>query len=116
MDYPEDRPIQFDPAARERRVRIDDRRRRPFGGITRVELAPATARIAWSGVWGGFVIALGIWITLATLGTAVGLSSVGVRSGLTATAFSKGTTAWLYISGLVALFFGGVFGTRLALV
>src|SRR5215813_9962403 len=116
MDYPEDRPIQFDPAARERRVRIDDRRRRPFGGITRVELAPAVARIAWSGVWGGFVIALGIWLTLAALGTAVGLSSVGADANVSAATMSRATGWWLYVSGLIALFFGGVFGTRLALI
>jgi hypothetical protein len=29
---------------------------------------------------------------------------------------SSATGTWLYISGLIALFFGGVFGTRLALI
>jgi hypothetical protein len=114
MASAEDRPIQFDPAVRERRVH--DRRHRPFGAVTRVELAPAAARIAWSGVWGGFFIALGIWLTLTTLGTAVGLSTMNPGADLSADTASRASAAWLYISGLIALFFGGVFGTRLALV
>ena len=83
--------------------------------VTRVELAPPVARIAWSGVWGGFLIALGIWLTLITLGTGFGLSSMGPGSNLAST-ISRATGAWLYVSGLIALFFGGVFGARLAMV
>ncbi len=94
---------------------VEERRFTPVP-VTRVELAPPRARIAWSGVWGGFLIALAIWITLATLGTALGLSNVGVGSDLTATTFGKATTGWLYVTGLIALFFGGVFGARLAMV
>lgn len=84
--------------------------------VTRVELAPAVARIAWSGVWGGFLIALGIWLTLITLGTGFGLSSLGPGSNLGASTISRATGGWLYVSGLIALFFGGVFGSRLAMV
>jgi hypothetical protein len=111
MASAEERIGPFD-AARDRR--IGDRRVVPRS-VTRVELAPAMSRIAWSGVWGGFLIALGIWLTLATLGTAVGLSNIGPGSNMTATTMTKASGAWLYLSGLVGLFFGGVFGTRLSM-
>jgi hypothetical protein len=71
------------------------------------------ARIAWSGVWGGFLIAVGIWITLVALGAAVGLSRAS--ADLPAT-FGRAWAAWLYVSALIALFFGAAFGTRLALI
>jgi hypothetical protein len=71
------------------------------------------ARIAWSGVWGGFLIAIGIWITLVVLGAAVGLSRSS--ADLPAT-FGRASAAWLYVSALIALFFGAAFGTRLALI
>jgi hypothetical protein len=71
------------------------------------------ARIAWSGVWGGFLIAVGIWITLVALGAAVGLTRAGANLPV---AFGRGSAAWLYISALIALFFGAAFGTRLALI
>jgi hypothetical protein len=71
------------------------------------------ARIAWSGVWGGFLIAVGIWITLVALGAAVGLSRAGANLPVT---FDRASAAWLYVSALIALFFGAAFGTRLALI
>ena len=107
----ENEPVPFEPASHDRRVR---ERRVSSGWRQRVELPPSMARIAWSGVWGGFLSAVGIWITLAALGAAVGLS--GARGTAGAAAFGRGSAAWLYISALIALFFGGVFGTRLALI
>jgi hypothetical protein len=110
---PADEPIRFDSASPERRVRD---RRVSSGWVRRVELPPAMARIAWSGVWGGFLIALAIWITLTALGAAVGLSGARETANLPAATFGKASAAWLYVSALIALFFGGVFGTRLALI
>ena len=107
---PANEPIRFDPASSERRVRD---RRVSSGWVRRDEIPPAMARIAWSGVWGGFLIAVGIWITLVALGAAVGLSRAG--ASLPAT-FGRASAAWLYVSALIALFFGAAFGTRLALI
>jgi len=113
MASAEDPMVHFDDAPRDRRMH---ERRLAFEPVTRVELAPPRARIAWSGVWGGFLIAFGIWITLATLGAAVGLSNVRAGSDLTTTTMSRAATGWMYVAGLIALFFGGVFGTRLAMI
>jgi hypothetical protein len=107
---PANEPIRFDPASSERRVR---NRRVSSGWVRRDEIPPAMARIAWSGVWGGFLIAVGIWITLIALGTAVGLSRAGANLPAT---FGRASAAWLYVSALIALFFGAAFGTRLALI
>ena len=107
---PANEPIRFDPASSERRVRD---RRVSSGWVRRDEIPPAMARIAWSGVWGGFLIAVGIWITLVALGTAVGLSRAGANLPAT---IGGASAAWLYVSALIALFFGAAFGTRLALI
>ena len=107
---PTDEPLRFDSASPERRLRD---RRVSSGWGRRVELPPAMARVAWSGVWGGFLIAVGIWITLVALGAAVGLTRAGANLPAT---FGRGSAAWLYMSALIALFFGAAFGTRLALI
>ncbi|HEX5476103.1 MAG TPA: hypothetical protein VFX12_15705 [Vicinamibacterales bacterium] len=103
--------VPLDAAARERRF---VERRTP--SVTRVELAPALARVSWSGVWGGFLIALGIWITLAALGAGIGLSGLRPNVSVGTAGLGTATGAWLYVTGLIALFFGGAFGTRLAMV
>jgi len=107
-----DEPV-FDAASPERRVRD---RRVSSGWGRRVELPPSMARIAWSGVWGGFLIAVGIFITLTALGTAVGLSGARETANMPASTLGKASAAWLYLSALIALFLGGAFGTRLALI
>jgi hypothetical protein len=109
----ENRSIPFERSASEQRLA---ERRTAAPAVTRVELAPPVARLSWSGVWGGFLIALGIYLVLATLGAAVTLSSGGAASAPNGAAMGKVMTAWLYVSALIALFFGSVFGARLALL
>jgi hypothetical protein len=113
MALSDDRPIQFDKAAEDRR---SFERHVTSGAVTRVELAPPVARVAWSGVWAGFLICLGIWLVLSSLGAAIGLSTIGPRLNVSGLEMGGATTAWVYVSALVALFFGAGFGARLALV
>lgn len=91
-------------------------RRAEFTRPTRVELEPPRSRVSWSGVWGGFLLALGIWIVLAALGAAVGLSTLSPGTNLNLASFTSGSFIWMYIAALIALFFGGVFGARLAMI
>jgi hypothetical protein len=83
-------------------------------GVTRVELGPRIAQVSWSGVWGGFLIAVGIFMVLCMLIGAIGLSMIG--TGQTVTRTGANMAGWVYLCGLVALFFGGACGTRLAMV
>ena len=83
----------------------------------RVELATTLARASWSGIWGGYLLTCGIFLVLASLVVAIAASVSSSTAALTIGSVARGGTAiWMYIAGLVSLFFGGVFGSRLGLV
>jgi hypothetical protein len=108
----DDRSAQFD-AARDRRIA---ERRTDYVPTTRVQLGPAIARASWSGIWGGFLLAIGIFLVLAALVGAIGLSQANPGASLRTMTYSGGTLVWLYIAALIGLFFGGALGTRLGMV
>lgn len=71
-------------------------------------------RVAWGGVWSGFLVATGVFLLLSTLGLAIGVSSADVRPGEDASgrAFGISAAVWTGVSLLVSLFIGGLVATR----
>jgi len=83
-----------------------------------VVAAPAAAllgiRVAWGGVWSGFLVAVGVFLLLSTLGLAIGISSadIGPNQSLNAGALGTGAAIWSGVTLLIALFVGGLVATR----
>jgi hypothetical protein len=75
-------------------------------------------RVAWGGVWSGFLIGLGVLMLLSTLGLAVGISTadIGQGEGAGARTLGIGAAIWTGLSLLLALLLGGVVSSRVSLV
>ena len=92
--------------------------------VTRTELhehtdiVPVAAaqglRVAWGGVWSGFLVATGIFLLLSILGLAVGVTTASVApgEGPDAGQLGLGAVIWSGVSLLIALFVGGFVATR----
>jgi len=78
--------------------------------VTTPGVTLGVARVAWSGVWSGLLISLGVLLLLGTLGLAVGVSAAGVGTaeGAGARGLGIGAAVWGGLSLLVALFLGGL--------
>lgn len=75
-------------------------------------------RVAWSGVWTGLLVVIGVLLLLTTLGLAIGISNahIGPNQDLNAGALGKGAAIWSGIAFLIALFLGGLVATRTGVV
>jgi hypothetical protein len=75
-------------------------------------------RVAWGGVWSGFLVALGAFMLLAVLGMAIGVTAADVGTASDTSARSAGISAgiWGGVSLLIALFIGGLVATRSAMI
>lgn len=75
-------------------------------------------RVAWGGVWCGFLVAIGIFILLSVLGLAIGVSAADVGPGEDGNARGLGIGAaiWSGLTLLIALFVGGMVATRAGMV
>jgi hypothetical protein len=87
----------------------------------RIVVAPAGGlqglRVAWGGVWSGYLVATGVFLLLTTLGLAVGVSAADVGPGESnAREIGMGAAIWTGITLLVALFVGGWVATRTGVV
>jgi hypothetical protein len=91
--------------AEERRVR--ERRHEIYPAMLR---GIEGLRVSWGGVWGGVLVALGLFLLLTALGVAVGRSfeSAGAGPGW----LTPAAALWAACSLLAALFVGGVVSTR----
>lgn len=84
--------------------------------------APAASmqgyRVAWSSVWSGLLIAVGIFLLLTVLGLAIGISAADVGPGTDGNArgLGLGAAVWSGATLLIALFFGGLVATRTGMV
>jgi hypothetical protein len=67
-------------------------------------------RVSWGGVWGGVLVAMGLFLLLTALGVAIGRSLESAGTG----AEGMGLTAALWAAGslLASLFLGGLVSTR----
>jgi hypothetical protein len=67
-------------------------------------------RVSWAGVWGGVLVAMGMFLLLTALGIAIGrtVESIGAAPPL----MGLIAGAWAAVSLLASLFVGGVVSTR----
>ncbi|HEU4457822.1 MAG TPA: hypothetical protein VFR90_01720 [Methylibium sp.] len=70
-------------------------------------------RVAWGGVWSGFLVAIGVVLLLSTLGLAVGITTAEVGPGEdNGRSLGMGAAIWSGLTLLIALFIGGMVATR----
>ena len=67
-------------------------------------------RVSWGGVWGGVLVAMGLFLLLTALGVAIGRTLDAAGTGTQLPAMAAGL--WAAGSLLAALFVGGVVSTR----
>lgn len=75
-------------------------------------------RVAWGGVWSGFLVGAGVFLLLSILGLAIGVSTaeIGTSQRLDASGLGLGAAIWSGIALLISLFIGGMVATRTGLV
>jgi hypothetical protein len=75
-------------------------------------------RVAWGGVWTGYLVAIGAALLLGVLGLAIGVSAADVGPGTDTNAKGLGIGAAIWSGGtlLVSLFIGGLVATRTGMV
>lgn len=75
-------------------------------------------RVAWGGIWSGFLFALGVFLLLSVLGMAIGISTadIGTPNGTSARSIGIGASVWSAVTLLIALFVGGWAATRSSMV
>lgn len=71
-------------------------------------------RLSWGAIFGGAVMALGVWVLLYALGLALGLSAVDAGDPASLRKSAIGTGIWSAIAPLIALFIGGIVAGRSA--
>jgi hypothetical protein len=75
-------------------------------------------RVAWGGVWGGYLFATGVFLLLTTFGLAIGVSAadIGQDAEPGGSGLGIGAAIWSGLTLLVALFIGGMVATRTGMV
>jgi hypothetical protein len=75
-------------------------------------------RVAWGGVWTGYLVAIGAALLLGVLGLAIGVSAADVGPGedMNAKGLGVGAIIWSGLTLLVSLFIGGLVATRTGMV
>ena len=75
-------------------------------------------RVAWSSIWSGFLIAVGVVLLMTVLGLAIGVSAADVGPGQEGNAkgLGIGAAVWSGVSMIVALFLGGLVATRTGMI
>lgn len=86
--------------------------------FTSTPVGLAGARVAWSSIWTGFLVTVGVFLVLSTLGLAIGISAadVGPEAEGNMGGLSIGAAIWSGLTLLIALFVGGMVATRSGLV
>lgn len=73
-----------------------------------------TSNARWGAIFGGVVMAAGIWIVLHLFGMGVGLTAIDPNETSSLRAIGIGTGIWSVIAPIIALFVGGLVVSRLA--
>lgn len=75
-------------------------------------------RVGWGSVFSGFLVGIGIFLLLTTLGLAIGISTADVGPGeqIDARGAGLGAAIWSALTLLIALFVGGMVATRAGMV
>src|SRR5690349_14919798 len=71
-------------------------------------------KLSWAAIFGGTIVALGLWVLLCSLGLALGLSAIDPANPGSARAAGIGTGVWSLVAPLIALFIGGMVASRTA--
>jgi hypothetical protein len=72
--------------------------------VQQTEIAPVRTRVSWSSVFAGAVVALAVYVLLATFGAALGFS---LADRVSERSLGISAAIWSIVSVLVALFIGG---------
>lgn len=73
-----------------------------------------TSNARWGAIFGGVVMAAGIWIVLHLFGMGVGLTAIDPNETSSLRAIGIGAGIWSVIAPVIALFVGGLVVSRLA--
>src|SRR5690348_4871589 len=70
--------------------------------------------VSWSGIWAGFMSAMGVLIVLEALGIAIGISVLDANpaSAHDAQSWTIAAGLWMFFTFILALFAGGFVATR----
>jgi hypothetical protein len=79
-----------------------------------VYLERPASRLRWSAIFGGTIVALGVWVLLYAFGLAAGLSSIDPGEAGSVRGAGVGTGIWALVAPLIALFVGGMVAARTA--
>jgi hypothetical protein len=83
--------------------------------VSNEPIVPALARISWSAIAAGLIIALAVHMSLSTLGLGIGIATIDPYDKQNPTKGAPITVmVWMFVSGLVSLFIGGWVSGRLA--
>jgi hypothetical protein len=85
---------------------------RPFSRETIIDRRQPQLR--WSAVFGGAVLAIGLWILLQVLGTGIGLAAIDPSHAGSLRGIGIGTGIWSIIAPLIAMFIGSYVAGRLS--
>jgi hypothetical protein len=77
-------------------------------------MAAGRPRLSWSAVFGGAVVALGLWLLLYSFGLAVGLTALDPSDPSSLKPSGIFTGVWSLIAPLIALFLGGLVAGRVS--
>lgn len=77
-------------------------------------MAGPPVKLSWSAIFGGTIVALGLWVLLYSFGLALGLSAIDPANPGSAKAAGIGTGVWSLVAPLIALFVGGMVASRTA--
>lgn len=98
--------------------RIRAARERVVVQATQPGIALVGRQISWSGVWSGFLVAVGTLVLLTALGVAIGATVADVSPGSASNpqGWGIGAGVWGFVSVAVALFLGGMVAGRFGAV
>src|SRR5262245_57805441 len=71
-------------------------------------------QLRWSAVFGGTILAIGLWILLQVLGMGLGLAAVNTDNAGNLKGIGIGTGIWTLIAPLIALFLGAWLAGRMS--
>jgi hypothetical protein len=71
-------------------------------------LTPIAPRVSWGAIFGGALVAVGVWLLLHLLGMSIGLIAVDPNDASSLRGVGIGTGVWSLIAPILALFVGGL--------
>lgn len=76
--------------------------------------SPVASRVSWGPIFGGALIASGVWTLLHLAGMGIGMTAIDPADASSLRGVSIGTGVWSLVAPILALFVGGLATGRLA--